>query len=71
MFRNMMRRELPVTAEAPQAQPQDQSDPPRRPLRQPPPMREVTKGWFTMREEEKTLEELQAADASGGLQKTG
>ena len=28
----------------------------------PPPMREVTKGWFTMREEPKTIEQLQKAD---------
>lgn len=29
---------------------------------QPPPMREVTKGWFTMREEPKTVEQLREAD---------
>ena len=29
---------------------------------QPPPMREVTKGWFTMRERPQTVEELQQAN---------
>ena len=31
-------------------------------VRQPPPMREVTKGWFTMREEAKTVEQLLKED---------
>ena len=49
--------QTPVRAEA---------EPTPRPLRPPPPMRVVTKGWFTMREEAKTLEELQAADQRDG-----
>ena len=39
-----------------------QSRPAPRQPHQPPPMREVTKGWFTMREEPKTIEELREAD---------
>ena len=34
---------------------------PRQPV-QPPPMREVTKGWFTLREEAKTVEQFRQAD---------
>ncbi len=34
--------------------------------RQPPPMREVTKGWFTMREEPKTVEQFRKAEHKQG-----
>lgn len=33
---------------------------------QAPPMRVVTKGWFTMREEPKTVQELRALDEKRG-----
>ena len=47
---------------SPAVKPSNQSEPSYRKSHQPPPMREVTKGWFTMRERPQTVEELQQAN---------